>query len=65
MDKTFHKLQDLLTVLRGTWFLLLFDLLALFTFLVIAQGQDMLLVITENTGNHTQLWQLAGLLTAL
>jgi hypothetical protein len=65
MIKLFHKLQDLLTVLRGVWFLLFFDVIALFAFLLIAQGQDMLLVILENTGKGVQLGQLAGLLAAL
>jgi hypothetical protein len=65
MIRLFHKLQDFITVLRGAWFLFLFDILAVFAFLVIAQGQDMLLVITENTAKPEQLWQLAGLLIAL
>lgn len=61
----YHKLQDFLVVLRGIWFLLLFDLVALAAFLILPQGTDVLLVITENTGNLANLWQVAGLVGAL
>lgn len=40
-------LRDLLFVLRGLWLLLLINLLALFAFLLIPQGTDMLLSILE------------------
>lgn len=60
-----NKTRDFFIVLRGTWFMLLFDLLAFFAFLFVAQGRDVLLVVTEYTGNFSNKWQLAGLLAAV
>lgn len=63
--KYVDKIRDFLIVISGTWFMLLFDLLAFAAFLFIAQGRDVLLVVTENTGSFSHKWQLAGLLAAV
>src|SRR5512133_1556722 len=64
------KASDILVTLRGLWLLLLFDLLAIFAFLVAPQGTDVLLCIAEdvahpiqtNAGWGTLLWLLVTLI---
>lgn len=65
ITKYADKIRDFLVVISGTWFMLLFDLLAFVAFLFISQGRDVLLVVTENVGNFTHKWQLAALLAAV
>jgi len=57
----FDRIRDFLAVLRGTWFTLFFNILALFAFLLLSQGQDMLFSIADNFGR----WQHIGLVVAL
>jgi hypothetical protein len=65
----FEKLQDVSVILKGIWFLLLFDLLALFAFVIAPQGTDVLLSIAEDAGGNeflgktwTGIWLLLALL---
>src|SRR5436190_21143929 len=68
--KAFEKIQDFLAVLRGVWFLLLFDSIALFAFMIAPQGTDVLLSIAEDIGTHfpfnikpaTTIWLIIALI---
>ncbi len=64
----FEKLQDISFILRGIWFLILFDLLALYAFFIASQGTDVLLTISEDLGGSeifTQAWTGTFLIIAL
>ena len=61
-------MQDISVILKGIWFLLLFDLLALFAFVVAPQGTDVLLSISEDIGGGeiiNKAWPGIWLLIAL
>jgi hypothetical protein len=65
----FEKMQDISVILKGIWFLLFFDLLALFAFVIAPQGTDVLLSISEDVGGNeiinkawTGIWLIIGLL---
>jgi hypothetical protein len=64
----FEKLQDISVILKGIWFLLIFDLLALFAFVIAPQGTDVLLSIAEDTGGFeiiNKTWSGVWLIIAL
>lgn len=47
----FEKLQDITATIRGIWFLIIFNLIALGAFLIAPQGTDVLLSVAEDVGN--------------
>jgi hypothetical protein len=62
-------MQDISVILKGIWFLLFFDLLALFAFVIAPQGTDVLLSISEDIGGNeiiskawTGIWLIIALL---
>ena len=59
-----QKLGDIVITIRGLWLLLLFNLLALFAFIGVAQGTDVLLSIVENSTVGLP-WPMVWLLIAL
>lgn len=62
-----NRLHDLTAVLKGLWFLLLFDLLAVFAFIAVPQGTDTMLSVAEDLGNtnknslSTTIWLFGSL----
>lgn len=63
-NSLFHKTQDFLTIIRGTWFIQLMNLIAVAAFLMLAQGEDVLLLVAERTGSGHPL-QVTALLSGL
>jgi hypothetical protein len=61
----FQRLRDILSVLRGLWLLLCFNALALFAFLFVSQGTDVLLSIVEDAANQYEVQPLFWLLVSL
>lgn len=61
----FQKVNDITRTLRGIWLILLFNLLAIFAFLMVPQGTDVLLSITEDAAAGFQVMPLIWLMVAL
>ena len=61
----FQKVNDVTRTLRGIWLILLFNLLAIFAFLIAPQGADVLLSITEDAAASFQVMPLIWLMVAL
>jgi hypothetical protein len=61
------RMHDLVAVLKGLWFLVLFDLLAVLAFIAVPQGTDTMLSIAEDLGNTkanslgTTIWLFGSL----
>lgn len=62
-----NRFHDIIAVLKGLWFLILFDLLAVFAFIGVPQGTDTMLSIAEDLGNKakdslgTTIWLFVSL----
>ncbi|MCU7549952.1 hypothetical protein OCK74_12540 [Chitinophagaceae bacterium LB-8] len=61
----FQKVSDTTITIRGLWLLILFDLLAIFAFLFVDQGTDVLLSIAEDAANQFRIIPLFWLLVTL
>lgn len=60
-----ERLQDFAVLFKGTWFIVLFDLLAVVVFVVVPQGSDVLLAVAEDLANKmpaTAAWLAVGIL---
>ncbi|WP_443946301.1 hypothetical protein ACJVDH_04105 [Pedobacter sp. AW1-32] len=64
-NRNINKLRDLFKILSGLWVMLLFDLLAIVAFLLVEQGRDVLLVVTEYAADFDHFWTLLALFIAL
>ncbi|MGZ8544152.1 MAG: hypothetical protein ACXWV0_02600 [Flavisolibacter sp.] len=61
----FQRVNDITRTLRGIWLMLLFNLLAVFAFLFVPQGTDVLLSITEDAAASFQVMPVIWLFIAL
>jgi len=60
-----ENLRDLLVVLRGAWFSVLLNIIALFAFVLAPQGKDMLFSIADELGSFRGGWTVVSLLIAI